>query len=86
MHIRTLTLGAVVAALAVAPPAVTLANTGGQPHSTNPCPTHSHTGKHKGSGKGHKKGSGKGKKCGGGTGPTGSTGSTGSTRAAGSNS
>jgi hypothetical protein len=54
----------VVAALALAAPAVTLADAGGQPHSTKPCPTHKHSGKHNGSSKGQKKGAGKGKKCG----------------------
>jgi hypothetical protein len=57
-------VAAAVTALALAAPAVTLANPGGQPHSTTPCPTHSHQGKHNGSTKGLKKGSGKGKKCG----------------------
>lgn len=54
----------VVAALALAAPAATLADPGGQPHSTKPCPTHKHSGKHNGSTKGLKKGSTKGKKCG----------------------
>jgi hypothetical protein len=60
----TVRVATVVAALALATPAVTLANSGGQPHSTKACPTHKHSGKHKGATKGHKKGSGKGKKCG----------------------
>ncbi|HEY1522404.1 MAG TPA: hypothetical protein VGF70_05265 [Solirubrobacteraceae bacterium] len=54
----------VVAALALAAPAATLANAGGQSHSTKPCPTHKHSGKHNGATKGHKKGAGKGKRCG----------------------
>lgn len=52
----------VAAALALAVPTVGQANKGGSPHSTTPCPSHSHSGKHKGS-KGHRKGSSKGKKC-----------------------
>ncbi len=54
----------VVAALALAAPAATLADSGGHPHSTKACPTHKHSGKHNGSTKGEKKGAGKGKKCG----------------------
>ena len=54
--------GAVAVALSV--PAIGFANQGGTPHSTKACPTHSHSGKHKGAGHGKKKGSGKGKKCG----------------------
>jgi hypothetical protein len=45
-------------------PAAGLANTGGQPHSTTPCPTQSHSGKHKGATHGKKKGAPNGKKCG----------------------
>ena len=45
-------------------PSIGFANQGGVPHSTKPCPTHSHSGKHNGSTKGKKKGAGKGKKCG----------------------
>ena len=60
----TVRVATVVAALALAAPAATLANSGGTPHSTKPCPTHKHSGKHNGSTKGHKKGAGKGKKCG----------------------
>jgi hypothetical protein len=48
----------------MAAPAVTMANQGGVSHSTKPCPTHSHSGKHNGAGKGKKNGAGKGKKCG----------------------
>ncbi len=57
-------VAAVMATALLASPALTLANSGGQPHSTKPCPTHSHSGKHNGSTKGKKNGSGKGKKCG----------------------
>ena len=53
-----------VVALALSVPSIGFANKGGVPHSTKPCPTHSHSGKHNGSTKGHKKGAGKGKKCG----------------------
>ena len=53
-----------VATLALSVPSVGFATKGGVPHSTKPCPTHSHSGKHNGSGKGMKKGAGKGKKCG----------------------
>jgi hypothetical protein len=53
-----------IAALALSVPSVGFATKGGVPHSTKPCPTHSHSGKHKGSGHGKKKGAGKGKKCG----------------------
>lgn len=52
------------AALALSIPATGLASAGGQPHSTTPCPTHQHSGKHKGSTHGKKKGAAKGKKCG----------------------
>ena len=54
---------AAITAAALSVPAVGLANKGGTPHSTKPCPTHKHQGKHKGSSKGKKKGSSKGKKC-----------------------
>jgi hypothetical protein len=64
MYKRTLRVVAVIGALALTAPAVTLANQGGQPHSAKACPTHSHSGKDNGAGKGHKKGSTKGKKCG----------------------
>lgn len=60
----SVSVAAVVATLALSAPAATLANPGGQPHSTKPCPTHKHSGKHNGSTKGQKKGSGRGKKCG----------------------
>jgi hypothetical protein len=53
-----------VVALALSVPSIGFANQGGVSHSTKPCPTHKHLGKHNGSGKGKKKGSGKGKKCG----------------------
>jgi hypothetical protein len=53
-----------VVALALSVPSIGFATKGGVPHSTKPCPTHKHSGKHNGSGKGHKKGAGKGKKCG----------------------
>ena len=56
-------LAAGVAILALSVPSVGLANKGGTPHSQKPCPTHSHSGKHKGAGHGKKKGAGKGKKC-----------------------
>jgi len=55
---------AAVAALALSVPSVGFAAKGGVPHSTKPCPTHSHSGKDKGSGHGKKKGASKGKKCG----------------------
>lgn len=55
---------AAVAAIGMSVPAVGLANKGGTPHSTKACPTHKHSGKHKGSTKGKKKGAAKGKKCG----------------------
>lgn len=51
-------------ALALAIPASGLAAKGGQPSSTKPCPTHKHSGKHKGATHGKKKGASKGKKCG----------------------
>jgi hypothetical protein len=51
------------ASLALALPTAGIASKGGVPHSTKPCPTHKHQGKHKGAGHGKKKGSGKGKKC-----------------------
>ncbi len=53
-----------IAALALSVPSVGFATKGGMPHSTKPCPAHSHSGKHKGSGHGKKNGAGKGKKCG----------------------
>jgi hypothetical protein len=53
-----------VVALALSVPSVGFANKGGVSHSTKPCPTHSHSGKHNGAGKGMKKGAAKGKKCG----------------------
>jgi hypothetical protein len=53
-----------VVALALSVPSIGFANKGGVPHSTKPCPTHSHSGKHNGSTKGNKKGAGQGKKCG----------------------
>jgi hypothetical protein len=53
-----------IAAIALSVPSVGLATKGGAPHSTKPCPTHSHSGKRKGSGKGKKNGVSKGKKCG----------------------
>jgi hypothetical protein len=60
----TAAVTAAVAALGLSVPSVGFATKGGVPHSTTPCPTHSHSGKHKGSGHGKKKGAGKGKKCG----------------------
>jgi hypothetical protein len=57
-------LATVAVAALLATPAVTFANSGGVSHSAKACPTHSHTGKDKGSTKGKKKGSTKGKKCG----------------------
>jgi hypothetical protein len=60
---KALALGT-AAVLALALPSAGLANKGGQPHSTTPCPTHSHSGKHKGASHGKKKGAAKGKKCG----------------------
>ena len=56
-------LTAGIAALALSVPSVGLAAKGGAPHSSKPCPTHSHAGKHKGAGHGKKTGAGKGKKC-----------------------
>jgi hypothetical protein len=53
-----------VVALALSVPSVGLATKGGVPHSTKPCPAHSHAGKHKGSSHGKKTGAAKGKKCG----------------------
>jgi hypothetical protein len=53
-----------IAALALSVPSVGFAAKGGVPHSTTPCPTHSHMGKDKGTGHGMKKGATKGKKCG----------------------
>lgn len=76
---------AVITTAAMAIPAVGLADRGGHPHSSKPCKTHRHYGKHRGASKGRKRGSDKGKKCGwnrtGQTGPTGSTGQTGTTGA-----
>ena len=60
----TATVAAGIAALALCAPSVGLANKGGVPHSTKACPTHSHSGKHKGAGHGKKNGAMKGKKCG----------------------
>jgi hypothetical protein len=54
----------VVAALVLSGPAIAIADQGGVPHSTSACPTHSHSGKHNGTGHGQKKGASKGKKCG----------------------
>jgi hypothetical protein len=53
-----------IAALALSVPSVGLATKGGVPHSTKPCPMHSHSGKNKGSAHGKKSGTTKGKKCG----------------------
>lgn len=53
-----------IAAVALSVPSIGFAAEGGVPHSTTPCPAHSHSGKHKGSGHGKKKGASKGKKCG----------------------
>ncbi len=61
---RAVLAGIIAAALAVSVPATGLANTGGQPHSTTPCPTKSHSGKHKGATHGKKMGALNGKKCG----------------------
>jgi hypothetical protein len=55
---------AAIAAAALSIPAVGFADKGGTPHSTKSCPTHKHSGKHKGASKGKKKGASKGKKCG----------------------
>jgi len=60
----TAAITAGVAALAMPVPSLGFADKGGVPHSTKPCPTHKHTGKHKGSSHGKKKGAAKGKKCG----------------------
>ena len=64
MRHRLLRVIPVVAALAMSGPAIAVADQGGKPHSTKPCPTHSHQGKDNGSSKGHKNGASKGKKCG----------------------
>jgi hypothetical protein len=53
-----------IAALALSVPSVGFATKGGVPHSTKPCPSHKHSGKHNGSGHGNKIGASKGKKCG----------------------
>lgn len=53
-----------IAALALSVPSLGWATKGGVPHSTKPCPVHSHAGKHKGSLHGKKTGAAKGKKCG----------------------
>jgi hypothetical protein len=60
----TAAVAAGIAALALSVPSVGFATKGGMPHSTKPCPTHTHSGKHEGSVHGEKKGAGKGKKCG----------------------
>lgn len=69
--------------IAVLVPAVGLADRGGHPHTTKPCPVHRHHGRHRGDTHGHKRGFDKGRKCGfnrtGQTGNTGQTGHTGET-------
>jgi hypothetical protein len=59
---KRITLAAVAAAFALAAPAATLADSGGVPHSTKACPTHTNKGKHNGATKGQHKGAGKGQK------------------------
>jgi hypothetical protein len=61
---RVVLVGVTAGAVAISAPAAGLANTGGQPHSATPCPTQSHSGKHKGATHGKKKGALNGKKCG----------------------
>lgn len=62
---RIVSTAATVAAIgALSMPATGLAHKGGVPASKKPCPTHRHTGKHKGATHGKKKGSTRGKKCG----------------------
>lgn len=61
---RAVIAWATAAVLAVSAPAAGLANAGGQPHSTTPCPTQSHGGKHNGATHGKHKGALRGKKCG----------------------
>jgi hypothetical protein len=63
-YARAVAVGLTAGALAVSVPATGLANTGGVPHSTKPCPTQSHAGKHKGAAHGKTKGALKGKRCG----------------------
>jgi hypothetical protein len=63
-YARVLLVGVTAAAIAGSVPATGLANTGGVPHSTKPCLTQSHSGKHKGATHGKKKGALNGKKCG----------------------
>lgn len=53
--------GMTIAALAL--PATGQANKGGHPHTTAPCPTHRHHGRHNGAGHGKKNGSTRGRKC-----------------------
>lgn len=53
-----------IVAIGLSVPSVGFATNGGVPHSARPCPTHSHSGKRKGSGNGTKNRAGKGKKCG----------------------
>jgi hypothetical protein len=64
---RRITAGvtAGVIAFALAVPSLGFAKNGGVPNSPKSCPTHVHSGKHKGLSKGKEKGSGRGKKCGG---------------------
>jgi hypothetical protein len=61
---RAALVGVTIAALAVSVPATGFANRGGQPRSRTPCPTQSHSGKHKGSTHGKHRGAVRGKKCG----------------------
>jgi hypothetical protein len=63
-YTRAVLLAATTAALAASVPVTGLANTGGVPHSTKACTTHSHSGKHKGATTGLKKGTRHGKRCG----------------------
>jgi hypothetical protein len=63
-HARAISAVMAVAAVAVSMPATGLADNGGRPHSTRPCPMQSHSGKHKGALQGKAKGALKGKKCG----------------------
>jgi hypothetical protein len=63
-YARAVLVGVTTAAIGVSVPATGLANTGGQPHSTTPCPAQSHAGKHKGATHGKKKGALNGKRCG----------------------
>jgi hypothetical protein len=63
-YARAVAVALTAAVVAVSVPATGVANTGGQPHSTTPCPTQGNTGKHKGATHGKKKGALHGKRCG----------------------